>query len=189
MKRGGVSAGRRKYFPAGSLPASLPPDARRNPSPLHALAPIPSVGRGCSVVLPGACRRVTPLRHGLGEVVVDRLEARMPEASVQGCIYSVSTNTSPNPCLPWSDQLATKYGCSTSPHSASVLSPAPGFALPGLPRSRAAGGRARQASLISKSWVISAVLFSICVAEQYFSAESFTARSTASAFSLRPVTT
>ena len=41
---------------------------------------------------------------------------------------------------------------------------------------------------ISQSWVISAVLPSMIEAEQYFSAESWMARSTASAFRLLPRT-
>jgi hypothetical protein len=45
-----------------------------------------------------------------------------------------------------------------------------------------------QASITSKLWVISAVLPSMIEAEQYFSAESATARSTASGFRLCPLT-
>jgi len=38
------------------------------------------------------------VKHGTGRVVVERLEAGMPEASVHGSIHSVSTTTLPVPC-------------------------------------------------------------------------------------------
>ena len=43
---------------------------------------------------------------------------RMPEASVQGCIDSVSAKASPNPCLSWSCQLPPKHQYSTTLHAA-----------------------------------------------------------------------
>ena len=52
MNRGGVCAGRHEYIPVGSPPASWPPDARANPSPVHARTPIPSFGNGVPVPSP-----------------------------------------------------------------------------------------------------------------------------------------
>ncbi|KAF0099866.1 MAG: PAS/PAC sensor-containing diguanylate cyclase/phosphodiesterase [bacterium] len=49
-------------------------------------------------------------------------------------------------------------------------------------------GRRHQASMISKSWVISAVLPRMMLAEQYFSADSLMARSTTSGLRPRPRT-
>jgi hypothetical protein len=124
MKRGGVSAGRRKYFPVGSLPASLPPDARRNPSPLHALDAHPFGRAGVFRGSRGCLSAGDTASDWVGGGGRRPSGGRMPQASVQGCIYSVSTTASPKPCFPCSDQLPTKHERSRPWHSA-PLSPRP----------------------------------------------------------------
>ena len=96
MGWGRPSPTRCKYILVRSPPASMPPDGRRKPPPTHAQrCPLREVPRMCQVPPSPPQTKGWAYRHEPGRGFSGRLEARMPEASLQGGTCGVPRNPSP----------------------------------------------------------------------------------------------
>ncbi len=98
MGWGRPSPTRCRYILVRSPPASMPPDGRRNPpQPMPRRRPLRKAPRMCEVS-PAPQTKGRAQRHEPGRGFSGRLEARMPEASLQGRTCGVPLNPLPGSC-------------------------------------------------------------------------------------------
>ncbi len=99
MGWGRPSPTRCKYILVRSPPASMPPDGRRKPPPTHAQTASPfEKHHGCGRYPPPPRTKGWARRHESGRGFSGRLEAWMPEASLQGGTCGVPLKPLPGSC-------------------------------------------------------------------------------------------
>jgi hypothetical protein len=98
MGWGRPSPTRCKYILVRSPPASMPPDGRRKPPPTHAYTASPFAKHPGCIRTPSPGTKGWAYRYEPGRGFSGRLEAGMPEASLQGGTCGVPLKSLPGSC-------------------------------------------------------------------------------------------